>query len=51
MQIPEGIFEKWYNKTSARLLDKVFGPTTEAYIREWICTLYAQDLLGGEGKT
>ena len=51
MQIPKGTIEKWNNKTSARLLDKVFGPATEADIIEWIGTLYEQGILGGEGKS
>ena len=50
MHIPKGIIEKWNNKTSARLLDKVFGPATEADIIEWIGTLYEQGILGGGGK-
>ena len=50
MQVPEGIFEKQANRTSERLVDKYFEPTTKNDTRKQIDTVYAQVLQGGKGK-
>ena len=50
MQVPEGIFEKQANRTSERLVDKDFEPTTKNDTRKQIDTVYAQVLQGGKGK-
>ena len=46
MHITEGLFEKWDNKISARLLDEVFSNTTDDYLIEWIFTVYVQGIMG-----
>ena len=49
MQIPEGLFEKWYNHTIELLVYKGFDNTTEDQIRKCMGTVYAQGILGGKG--